>query len=280
MTKYTGQLHKMASKADDPVHYSFVLKQDGGNLNELPGANTLLGNTLQLHFTGNIHCIACKRAITKTFNQGYCFPCVKKLAACDMCIVKPETCHFDKGTCREPEWGLAHCFIPHIVYLANSSGLKVGITREIQVATRWIDQGAVQTLPILRVQSRLQAGLLEQEFAKHVKDKTDWRKMLMAANALEDLPAKRDELFSTLATKIQEIASKFKFGDIEMLTAEPVQTFNYPVLEYPQKINSLCFHKAPTIKDKLLGIKGQYLMFASGVINLRKYTGYEIAIEL
>lgn len=280
MTKFVGQLHKMAVKHSDPVEYGLVLHANGTAITGLPAVNDFLGKTLTLHFTGNISCIGCQRKIPKTYNQGYCFPCVQKLAACDMCIVKPHNCHYEHGTCREPEWGLANCFIPHIVYLANSSGIKVGVTKEKNVTTRWIDQGAVQSVPILRVQSRLQAGLLESAIAELVNDKTDWRKMLRGANDTHDLAAKRNELFAELATTIQNIAAKFTFGAIELLTSEPINNFNYPVLEYPQKITSLCFEKNPTINDTLLGIKGQYLIFASGVINIRKYTGYEISVEL
>jgi len=279
MTKFIGQLHNMAGFVAEPIQYNFVLKQNGTVIEGLVPVNEYLGQNLSLTFTGKINCIACNRAITKTFQQGYCFPCAKKLAACDMCILKPQNCHFHLGTCREPEWGLQNCFIPHIVYLANSSGLKVGLTRETQIPTRWIDQGAVQALPILRVQSRYQAGLLEVAITKLVADKTDWRKMLRGGNDKIDMCAKRDEIFSEISPAIQAVAAKFKFGDIEILTAETVQEFTYPVLLYPDKITSLDFDKTPHISDVLQGIKGQYLLFNSGVINLRKYTGYEISID-
>lgn len=279
MTKFKGQLHKMAVQAADPVQYSLVLKEEGKLLEGLPKLNDYLGKVLTIEVTGNINCIACKRKISKTFQQGYCFPCMQKLACCDMCILKPENCHFHKNTCREPEWGVANCFVPHIVYLANSSGIKVGITREINVPSRWIDQGASQALAILRVHSRFQAGLLEVAFAKHVADKTDWRKMLLNNTATVDLATKRNELFFDIAAEIQTISAKFKFGDIEMLTAELVHNFNYPILSYPQKINTLSLEKTHCISDILLGIKGQYLIFASGVINLRKYTGFEVLIH-
>lgn len=279
MTKYTGHLHKMTTEVKEPIRYSLTLKSQEATLVDLPHLNEFIGHRLHLQFTGNINCINCQRAIKKTYNQGYCYPCLQKLAACDLCILKPENCHFDKGTCREPEWALSHCFTPHIVYLANSSGLKVGITREANLMTRWIDQGASQTLAIMRVQSRLQAGLLEQAIAKHVKDKTDWRAMLRSTPPEVNLKDARDEIFNKVATDIQRIAAKFKFGDIEILTSEKAHKFAYPVLEYPTKISSLCFDKNATISDTLLGIKGQYLIFASGVINLRKYTGYEILME-
>jgi len=191
MTKHIGQLRKMSVELADPVQYTFVLDDSSNS----PIVNEYLGKKLKLRFTGKISCIECGRKIKKSYQQGYCFPCTQKLAACDMCILKPEKCHYHEGTCREPEWGLQHCFQPHIVYLANSSGSKVGLTRETQVPIRWIDQGAVQAVPILRVQSRYQAGLLEVAFAKHVNDKTDWRKMLRGETGDADLRKQRDKLF-------------------------------------------------------------------------------------
>ncbi len=279
MTKHTGQLHKMQVKNDDPVSYSFILKDSGQILNGLPVINELLGSTITLTHTGKINCINCNRLIKKTYNQGYCFPCMQKLAACDLCILKPENCHYAAGTCREPQWGLEHCFQPHLVYLANSSALKVGLTREINMPSRWIDQGAIQALSIMRVKSRFQAGLIEVAIKKTTSDRTDWRKMLKGTTDRIDMARHRDEILSSTCQDIQDIASKFTFGDIEILTSEPEYNFNYPVLEYPSKIVSISLEKTPHITDKLLGIKGQYLIFANGVINLRKYTGFEISIE-
>ncbi len=279
MTQRVGHLEKMAVQAADPVQYSLVLKNNNVIEPDLPIVNTLLGTNLTLHSTGKINCIACNRSITKTYQQGYCFPCARKLARCDMCILRPENCHFHKGTCREPGWGLANCFIPHVVYLANNSGLKVGLTRETNIPMRWIDQGAVQSLAIMRVQSRFQAGLLESAFAKHIADKTDWRKMLRGISVDIDLPAARNDLLQRCAASIQQIAGKFKFGEIEILTAEPINSFNYPVLQYPERVTTLNFDKIPEINGTLFGIKGQYLLFDCGVINLRKYTGYEIRVS-
>ena len=116
--------------------------------------NALLGQQIKLNYMGEIHCLNCQRLTKKSYSGGFCFPCSHRLAQCDLCFMKPETCHYDAGTCREPEWGEAVCMQDHIVYLANSSGLKVGITRINQIPTRWIDQGATQALPIFRVKSR------------------------------------------------------------------------------------------------------------------------------
>lgn len=273
MTNNNGYLHKMDVQLSAPVAYRFRFGQqvESGIL-----VNDYLGKQLSLEFTGRIACIACGRAIKKTFSQGYCFPCSQKLAACDLCILRPWTCHYHLGTCREPEWGEQHCFIPHIVYLANSSDLKIGLTRHTQVPTRWIDQGAIQALPLISVQSRYQAGLLEQAFSAQINDRTDWRKMLRADAVPQDLLSKRDELFVTMRSKIQEVAGRFPFGAIELLTNEAVQNITYPVLEYPKKLKALSFDDTAQIDGTLLGIKGQYLLFEHGVLNVRKFTGYEI----
>ena len=120
--KYQGNLHKMHSHHDDTVAYELEL---GGQLIRL---NDWLGKSVQIEYLQQIECIHCGRKTKKSFNQGYCYPCFSSLAQCDMCIMSPEKCHYHLGTCREPEWGLAHCMKPHIVYLSNTSGAKVGIT--------------------------------------------------------------------------------------------------------------------------------------------------------
>ena len=135
--------------------------------------NSLIGKPIKLAFIGDIYCSNCGNRTSKSFSQGYCFPCARSLARCDMCIMKPETCHYHLGTCREPEWGLSNCFSPHIVYLANSSGPKVGITRASNMPGRWIDQGAISALPILKVNSRIDSGQIESALKPFIADKTN-----------------------------------------------------------------------------------------------------------
>ena len=260
----------MLNSLETPAKYWLLLS------NEQILLNDHLGQEVSLIHSGKIHCIACDKLIKKSYQQGYCFPCTQKLAECDICILKPELCHYHKGTCREPIWGKTHCLVPHIVYLANSAAVKVGITRESQIPTRWLDQGAIQALPIIRTQTRFQAGLIEVAFAKSVPDKTNWRKMLQGEVASAALDAVRDELFGKHSKQLQEIATKFNFGDIELLTAEPLVDISYPVLEYPKQIIALSFDKTPEIAGTLLGIKGQYLIFNNGVINIRNFAGYEV----
>ncbi|WP_428994546.1 DUF2797 domain-containing protein [Halomonas elongata] len=267
-----GCLAKMAVEPGAPARYTLRAGDD-----RLP-LDTLLGEPVRLAWTGAIACTHCGRATRKSFGQGHCYPCFKRLARCDTCIMKPELCHYFQGTCREPEWGERHCFQPHIVYLANASGLKVGITRATQVPTRWLDQGAVQALPILEVSSRQQSGFVEVLFKDEVSDRTNWRAMLKGETRELDLPGERDRLLERLAPGLAELRERFGVDAIRELDATPC-TFEYPVLEYPTRVASHNFDKTPEVAGRLMGIKGQYLMLDSGVINLRKFTGYEVVVS-
>ncbi|MCX4189576.1 DUF2797 domain-containing protein [Methylophaga sp. OBS3] len=239
-----------------------------------------IGKSIRFDFLGAIHCQNCQRKTNKSYSGGFCFPCSQKLAQCDLCFMKPETCHYDEGTCREPDWGLSVCMQDHVVYLANSSGLKVGITRIGQVPTRWLDQGATQALPIFKVKSRYQSGLVEVLFKQHVADRTDWRKMLKGDAEPLDLAAQRDRLFEECAAEIETLQKQFPDGAITPLTAENVVTIRYPVDNYPEKIKALNFDKTPALEGILQGIKGQYLILDTGVLNIRKFAGYQVAITL
>ena len=240
--------------------------------------NSLIGKELQLIFHNEIRCCHCNRKTKKSYSQGFCYPCMQQLAQCDMCIMKPETCHYEQGTCREPTWGESHCMIPHYVYLANTSGLKVGITRHTQIPTRWIDQGATQALPIFKVSTRLQSGLVETALAEFISDKTNWRAMLRGNAEPIDLKQKAKELIPQISERLEDIRLKFGAGAVEQLDEEVVD-LHFPVSEYLTKISSFNFDKQPIISGTLLGIKGQYLIFDGGVINMRKFGSYQISAE-
>lgn len=276
MSKFSGQLTKMAVTlpADNRAQYAMRLGDE-----QVP-MNDLLGQSLTLRYQGEIHCLNCQRLTKKSFSGGFCFPCSQRLAQCDMCFLKPELCHFDQGTCREPDWGQAVCMQDHIVYLANSSGLKVGITRINQVPTRWVDQGATQALPIFRVRSRYQSGLVEVMFKNHVSDRTDWRKMLKGEADPIDLAAERDRLLNECESEIQALQQRFDDNSIAILPGEQEQQIIYPVTEYPVKVSSFNFDKTPEVSGVLKGIKGQYLIFDKGVMNMRKFSGYEVEMEV
>lgn len=265
-----GTLKKMRSERNEPISYFLPLGDVSVPL------TPYLGNTLHFKHTGEIYCVSCGRKTKKSFSQGHCFPCFKKLASCDMCIVKPEQCHFHLGTCREPEWGEANCMIPHIVYLANSSGVKVGITRETQLPTRWIDQGASQALPIFRVSTRYLSGLVEVTLAQHIADKTNWQALIKGDATPLDLIATREHLRQVCAAEIEALKQQFP-GQIEELDLA-VQEFTFPVLEYPKKVKTFNLDTAPEVVGTLTGIKGQYLLLDTGVINVRKFTAYQIEL--
>lgn len=267
-----GTLKKMSASLDGTVTYRLPVGEEFVEL------NPLIGKTINLTHTGNIFCCSCGKKTKKSYSQGHCFVCMKKLASCDMCIMKPETCHYDQGTCREPQWGEENCMVDHFVYLSNTSSLKVGITRHTQIPTRWIDQGATQGLPILKVKTRQISGLIEVELAKHIADKTNWRTLLKGDGDDIELVERAKELLPLVENKIQEIKAQFGDDAIEVLN-ENITPLSYPVEQHPVKITSHNFDKNPEVTGVLQGIKGQYLILDTGVINIRKFGSYEVEVS-
>jgi len=267
-------LDKMDVRLDQGIaHYDIITPEGPIQL------NPLIGKTLKIHFQKEINCTNCGKKTGKSYSGGYCFPCTMKLAECDLCILRPETCHFSKGTCREPEWAQKNCNIDHYVYLANSSGLKVGITRTTQIPTRWIDQGAIVGLPILKVGTRHLSGLFEKLISSEISDKTDWRKMLKGEQVIIDLEEKRDELFHLFGEDIDSLESEHSEAGVNILENETPLAIEYPVLKYPTKVTSVSLDKNEIVGGVLEGIKGQYLIFDTGVINIRSHTGYKVKLE-
>lgn len=260
-----GTIRKLASSGTDPVAYALPIGDEQLPLGEL------LGQTFRAVFQGEIRCLHCDAETRKSFGQGFCYRCFSRLACCDGCIVRPELCHFHLGTCREPAWGQAHCLIPHVVYLANSSALKVGITRAHQVLTRWIDQGAAQALPIRRVATRLDSGRAEVALKAHVSDRTDWRAMLRGEPEPLDLASRRDALLARLPDGGAGLPG-------EPLPDVAPTSIRFPVLAYPKTIRALNLEKTPLVEGTLLGVKGQYLILDIGVLNIRKYAGHRLRV--
>ncbi|NVD06860.1 DUF2797 domain-containing protein [Vibrio sp. JPW-9-11-11] len=267
-----GTLSKMRAALDAKVIYQLPVGEHSVDL------TPFIGQSLTLTHTGNIFCSACGKKTKKSYSQGHCFVCMRKLASCDMCIMKPETCHYDQGTCREPQWGEENCMVDHYVYLSNTSSLKVGITRHTQIPTRWIDQGATQGLPIFKVKTRHISGLIEVELAKHIADKTNWRTLLKGDGEPIDLRARFAELLPLVSEKVEQIKQQFGPDAIEVLDADTL-SIQYPVEQHPTKITSHNFDKNPQVTGVLQGIKGQYMIFDTGVINIRKFTSYEVEVS-
>lgn len=288
MTSYSGHLRKMQVQyhgADTPVEYFLNLYDADGQIRHADIAlNPLLGKKLSFHYQQEIHCVACSRKTSKSFNQGHCYPCFTRLASCDKCIMSPEKCHYDQGTCREPQWGLDNCMQKHFVYLANSSGIKVGITRGSQIPTRWVDQGAIQALPVFQVSTRYYSGLVEVLYKQQVSDRTQWQRMLKGQVETIDLKKKQVELYELLSEQLEDLIQNLKAevmdNAIMHLDDNEVIEIQYPVLEYPTKIKSFNLDKQPFFEGVLMGIKGQYLILDTGVINIRKFAGYHIELQV
>jgi hypothetical protein len=263
--KMQGALLKMRSEINDPIKYFLKLNDQEVYMNDL------VNKEISITYLDEIHCVRCGRATNKSFHQGYCFPCFRTAPETDDCILRPEMCKAQDGISRDMEWSKQNCLQDHIVYLAISSGLKVGITRLSQVPTRWIDQGASKAIKIAQVPNRYTAGIIEVSLKKHFADKTNWRNMLIN---------KVDTVTSLLEMKIKakEIVKKefIKY----FIDDNSITELNFPVIEYPEKVNSFSFDKENTITGKLMGIKGQYLIFDGGrVLNIRKHNGYEVELS-
>lgn len=271
----TGTLRKMTARwvSGSAVRYQLPVSDQTVDI------NAKLGQRITLTFTGEIHCLHCGELTKKSFGQGYCYKHFSELAQNDSCIMSPETCHYDLGTCREPAWGEKHCMQTHYVYLSNASSLKVGITRGGQIPTRWIDQGATQAIVIARVTSRKLAGLVEVIFKQYVADKTNWRTMLKGNAEGLDMAIERDRLFELAKAPLQALVEQHGLVAVQLLTHGDVFEIDFPVTQYPEKVTSFNFDKTPVVDGKLIGIKGQYLILDTGVINMRRFGGYQVTVS-
>ncbi|WP_438862556.1 DUF2797 domain-containing protein [Neptunicella sp.] len=277
MTVYQGTIRKMRVSTDTNHLAQYQLPVG----DQLVDMNNLIGHHINVSFNDQIHCVHCQTKTKKSFNQGYCYRCLISLAQCDSCIIKPELCHYDAGTCREPQWGEENCFADHFVYLANTGTVKVGITRHVTdgVSSRWLDQGATQAIPIMRVQNRLMSGLVETTFKAHIADKTNWRTMLKSQPEQVDLVALRDELLEKVAEPLTALTEQHGLQAINVVDAPAIE-IHYPVDQYPDKVKSINLDKEGQFSGQLNGIKGQYwLLDGDRVINMRKYAGYDLTVE-
>lgn len=251
----------MKTSFGEEVTYSLRLDQEV----EL---NALLGSEIRLTWTGKIVCQSCGKSTKKSFGEGFCYPCFSSAPEAAECIIRPELCRAHLGEGRDPIWEQEHHNVPHVVYLAASDTVKVGVTRLAQVPTRWIDQGAASAIILAETPNRYEAGLLEVALKSFYTDKTNWQRMLK--NEIDetiDLVEEKWSLHDQLPSDLQQFFSE----------NDEVIAFHYPVHQFPLKVSSLSLDKSPEIKGRLSGVKGQYLILEGGdVINIRKHTGYEV----
>ena len=264
---FVGNIRKMISELKTEVNYSLPL-YDLVNYKHYIELNQFIGSTIKISFSGTINCVVSGKKIKKTYGEGMSYDAFKQSPLAVESIIRPELSKIHEGIAlRDYDWEMKHHMQPHIVYLSKTAGNKVGVTRDTQIPTRWIDQGAVEALVIARTPYRQAAGLIEISLKNYISDKTNWRKMLVNDLNEESLLEKRDELF----LKVDNDLKKYLVLD------EIIQTINFPVIKYPTKVQSLSLDKNPYIEEKLIGIKGQYLIFENEtVFNVRRHAGYLI----
>lgn len=262
--QYQGVLKKMKTEYLEQVQYYLDMQSDFLHMNQL------LNSQITLSFL-KYQCLQCELE-KPIYRQGFCKSCFFETPNAGDWIMKPELSRAHLGIeDRDLDYEKSVQLQPHIVYLANSSNVKVGVTRKQQIPTRWIDQGAHEAIEIVEVPNRYLAGITEVALKEHVADKTNWRKMLQNDCKDEDLVTWRDQLKKYIPS---EVLPYFIENNQET-------QIHFPVLKYPEKPKSLSLEKEKTFTGKLMGIKGQYLIFEDEtVFNIRGNEGLVVAIEI
>jgi len=261
---YQGVLQKMQTEFLSPIQYYLVFEDSFLNVNQL------IGKEIEISFQG-YQCLNCGKQ-KKIFRQGYCYECFMSSASVGEWIIRPElsTAHLDIED-RDLVYEKRVQLQPHIVYLALSSDVKVGVTRKTQVPTRWIDQGAIEAIAIVEVPNRYLAGITEVALKDHFADKTSWQKMLKNNVPDVDLVSERNNVLQWLPEEIKPYFTK----------EQELYKIDFPIATYPTKINSLNLEKTPSFTGKVNGIKGQYLLFEDGtVFNIRSNEGIVVKIDV
>ncbi len=269
MMEIEGNLRKMNSRYKNEgmaVDYYLPLNENSYFVNDWIGKN------IRFHYTGQINCIKCGKRTKTSFQQGFCYNCFQTAPEADPAIIRPELDQAHLGISRDMEWAKKYSLVPHVVYLAVSSGLKVGVTRKENRFTRWVDQGAHRAIVLAETPNRNLAGQIEVVLKGHLADKTNWRKMLTGNIDMQ-----------TELVQAKQQATEFIPTTLDAyISADDTETvFQYPVTAYPAKVTSANFDKTPEFNAILTGIKGQYLLFENGaVINIRKYGGYLMNMKI
>ena len=261
--EYENVLGRMPTELLNPVRYFLDMGDDFIIL------NNLIGKEIEISFN-KYQCLSCGQDIP-IFAQGMCKKCYFESPQTGEWVMKPELsqAHLGKAD-RDLAFEQEVQLQPHIVYLAKTSDIKVGVTRQSQVPYRWIDQGADEAVPILKTPNRYLAGQAEVLIKKHITDKTGWQKMLKGISTNKNILEVKNQVKNYLPDELLS----YWIDD-----AEPVK-IHYPVHRYPEKVKSIQLDKTPEFKGKLTGIKGQYLIFDDGrVFNVRNHSGYVVQLH-
>src|SRR5690554_4297949 len=261
---YEGVLTKMQTENGSPIQYYLVFENDFLNVNQL------LDKKITINFL-RYQCLNCELQ-KKIYRQGFCYDCFFEAPQAAAWIINPELSKAHLGIeDRDLEYEKKVQLQPHVVYLANSSDVKVGVTRKTQIPTRWIDQGAHEAIEIVEVPNRYLAGITEIALKDHVSDKTNWRTMLKNEVKDENLVEWRDKLKQFIPEEALEY----------FIESNQETHIDFPVLQYPVKPKSLNLEKNPFYEGVLKGIKAQYLIFEDDtVLNIRGNEGYVIGLSI
>lgn len=263
-------IDKMPARLRDSQVEYFMIQN-----NETISINEWIGKDISIEFSGRLQCIDCHKIVKKFYAPGLCYVCMQSSALNSPCIINPELCEAHLGKGKVPEWEESHHNQPHIVYLANSGGLKVGVTRTDQIPTRWIDQGADEAIILALTPYRQLAGQIEVSLKNHLSDKTNWRAMLKNKKDMSISLSESKQKYSALLYQINEEYGNYIAED------ESIYELNYPTSIIENTIVSLKLDKNPKIEGRLTGIKGQYLILDDkNVINIRSHAGYEVRFQI
>ncbi len=269
-----GNIRKLKVALSDGGQVTYTLNT-ADVLTPLDGIEleSCIGKPIQIESTGKIHCTVSGKSIRKTYGDGMSFDAFQSSPLAVESIIRPELSRIHEGVAlRDAEWEEAHHNQPHVVYLSLTSGIKVGVTRETNVPSRWIDQGASGAVVLARTPYRQLAGLIEVAMKSHFMDKTNWRKMLVAGNpdpasVTADLAEAKDEAYEVCPPEYEDFLDE----------DDTVTLLEYPGVSFPEKVHSLNLTKEPNIKGTLEAIKGQYFILDGGrVFNVRRHSGHRV----
>lgn len=263
---FAGAIRGLALAFASPIEYTLRVGEDVVPLNER------VGSGLKVSFAGQQECRHCGAQTDRSFGRGFCYRCFRKLAQCDLCIVSPTRCHHHLGTCREPDWGTANCMVPHVVYLADSGGLKVGLTRHANGIPRWMEQGARAGVVVGRAPTRRAAGELEAAIAEVVPDKSDWRRQVLGHETVESLSREAGRIGELVGEEAaRECGGAWEIG-------EPV-ALRYPMQRPLRRPVRLKLRNDSLIEGRLIGMVGSFLLFDYGAWNVADDIGCHVVVE-
>lgn len=262
---YKVLIDKMKVVNSNPVEYYFLINDSWVSMNQF------IGKKMSFVWSGNVFC-SCGKKMKKFYRQNFCYECFWSAPEASPSIFKPELCQAHLGIEeRDLEWEKKFQLQPHVVYLSISSGVKVGVTRKNSIETRWIDQGAIEGIVLAETPNRYLAGKMEVYLKQYFADKTSWMKMLKGEVNKVDLIKKKQEIMNLISDDFKSYIVK----------KDNLQKIEFPIEIHPKKVKSISLDKQNIIEEKLVGIKGQYLIFESDyVFNVRRHTGFLVDFSI